>query len=654
MQPNVYLELWVDVSKDQEDLWSSFCFEEGAAGIETVKESTTRATLRIFFEDAIPEKARQLPEQFRLTYALEGKPPTLIKLEMPPYQDWNLAWKEYFLPLPVGQSFVVCPPWLQHEVPNNKTALVIEPGQGFGTGYHPSTVLALETLEYCVLQSELSVSSLLDVGIGSGILSLAAGHLGVKHLHGIDIDLPSVVEVQRNWELNNLSAPIQVIAGSANCLNRQYDLVVSNMLLHELLSVKEDLARLVHSSGRVICSGFLEQQWSELEQAFRALDLFPEQLFCKEQWRAVIFCKTPQSSQKRMPPGRKNPPSGIALLLTMIFMVGMSAWILYWYRNEIQFRLQADAALRYQSIYQELDGVLAHSLSHLQQYPESQLRETSLRLGNTELSFFPGWSVQTLPEGASSTLPLAINYQAEAGPLQFEALLHLQRFSLTTVPWFHAGASSNPWPNQLTFAQETDHQTALNAPKFPLPKDPVVSTFDASFPNGAELQREEAQLFVISEGTIPIELKPTNSMLRIQIRGDATWVGNLTTHFEIPIYLEILGNLTLVLAGTTPGFREATPFLFVYTTGDIILQHTTGDGGFLAINGYFRVEGSRCLSLASGLQGVYWQGSLACETDLPIQFSVPIHLQHVAPTISAPEALERTALRNNGVQVKSL
>ncbi|MBF0287913.1 MAG: 50S ribosomal protein L11 methyltransferase [SAR324 cluster bacterium] len=301
MEIKTYLELWVALSPGQVDVWSSFCFEENSSGIETIDDTESVLQMRVFFENQNIHTIRQLPDKFSKQYPNSGQSIQLLKLEERPYEDWQSAWKQYFLPVNIGQSFTVCPPWKLKEVPNKKTPIIIDPGQGFGTGNHPSSILALEVLEQYILHSEALPKSMVDVGTGSGILAFAAAFLGVPSIHGVDIDKAAIHDVTKNRKLNHLEHAVQVVIGGPACLKKKYSIVISNMLLTELLHVKKELIGLVDTMGVLICSGFLEKQWPELRDAFEQLGMISKHIFQKEEWRAVIMQHDSPSLEQTMP-----------------------------------------------------------------------------------------------------------------------------------------------------------------------------------------------------------------------------------------------------------------------------------------------------------------------------------------------------------------
>lgn len=292
METREYIELWVALTPQNEDLWSNFCFEEGASGIENMEENDSEIQVRVFFEEQGADFVQALIPRFCAQFQISDPAIRLLKVEVLPYEDWQSGWKDYFLPINVGKSFTVCPPWSVESVPSERTPIIIDPGQGFGTGYHPSTVVALETLERVIMLQEEPPDSLADVGTGSGILSLAAARLGVPTIHGVDIEEEAVEDVLKNQELNGFKDHIQAWTGGPELLTLRYSIVISNMLCHELLGVKEDLVRLVAPTGLLICSGLLEEQKADFQATFQKLNMRVLDTIENEGWRALILRQT--------------------------------------------------------------------------------------------------------------------------------------------------------------------------------------------------------------------------------------------------------------------------------------------------------------------------------------------------------------------------
>ena len=283
-----YFEFCCTLAFEDEELWSWFCFGKGALGVETMAEFPTELTLRIFFQHKPLGGAEKLVDDFRNETASEAT----IKISeegVRPFENWQANWREHFRPVKVGQSLIILPSWETGFEFDGRHPVWIDPGQGFGTGHHLSTALALEMLEQYLLNIDTLPERMLDIGIGSGILAIAACRLGIQKVEGVDIETEAVSEVERNSKLNGLSARVKSVVGQPSSLKKSAPLVISNMLLRELLDVRLDLVRLTSPGGALICSGLLGEQVDELNIAVKQLGFEYCSTLESENWRAVQF-----------------------------------------------------------------------------------------------------------------------------------------------------------------------------------------------------------------------------------------------------------------------------------------------------------------------------------------------------------------------------
>jgi len=201
-------------------------------------------------------------------------------LEESPVEDWAQRFREYFRPLRVGRKLWIVPPWARGRAGPGEVEIVIDPGQAFGTGQHPSTALVLEALEEFF--AERIWPAVLDVGTGSGILALAAARLGAQRVVGLDVDPVAVEEARRNAALNGLKLEF-----STEPLERhpgKYHLVLANISAPELKRLAPELAARLYSDGRLLLSGFLEKEIPEMLEVYRSLGLEPLRVKRREEW----------------------------------------------------------------------------------------------------------------------------------------------------------------------------------------------------------------------------------------------------------------------------------------------------------------------------------------------------------------------------------
>ena len=290
-----FFETCCTVPAELEELWNWFCFEKGALGVETLAESSTEKTLRIFFENKPTGGAKKIFEDFQNEIFPESKI-KILEEAIRPVENWQANWREYFSPVKVGQSLIILPSWETEFELDGRHPVWIDPGQGFGNGHHLSTALALEMLEQFILNSNTIPESMLDIGIGSGILAIAACRLGIPKVTGVDIETEAIAEVERNSKLNGLSGRIKAHAGQPSLLKNPAPLVISNMLLRELLDIRLDLFRLTNPGGTLICSGLLGEQAGELCNSMSQLGFENCSSLERENWRAIQFLRPENKS----------------------------------------------------------------------------------------------------------------------------------------------------------------------------------------------------------------------------------------------------------------------------------------------------------------------------------------------------------------------
>jgi ribosomal protein L11 methyltransferase len=283
MIDNNYQKLTVRLKPEYEDIWIAHCFEHGASGIETADENALSITLAVYFNDM----SIQMQDVFELFYQKfmpDKQDMHILTMETLAHKNWQEAWKVHFHPIKISNHLMICPPW---DVPTcDKQIVIINPGNGFGSGSHPSTVIALKLLVAFLEMEPTRNLSLLDVGTGSGILIIAARKLGVKHLMGIDIDLPSIIDARNNFKLNQLNNVI-TICGSPACVHASFDIVICNMMLHEIKTIQKDLVCHMRPSGALILSGFYLSQKKQLRDCFKDLQVILE--IDNAQWGGIIM-----------------------------------------------------------------------------------------------------------------------------------------------------------------------------------------------------------------------------------------------------------------------------------------------------------------------------------------------------------------------------
>ena len=180
-------------------------------------------------------------------------------LRCQPIEDpgWATAWMDRFEPLRVGRHLLIVPPW-NSNVGTRRLRLVINPGQAFGTGHHPTTYGALATIEkLCAAQH---FEQALDVGTGSGVLAIAMRLMGVARVTAIDIDALAIHNARENAAFNSLAGKIRFATAPLARLRPRFDLITANILSSTLIAMATTLTRLLARRGRLVLGGILNRE----------------------------------------------------------------------------------------------------------------------------------------------------------------------------------------------------------------------------------------------------------------------------------------------------------------------------------------------------------------------------------------------------------
>ncbi len=178
-------------------------------------------------------------------------------------KDWERVWMDEFKPQRFGEKLWICPTWLTPPEPH-AVNLMLDPGLAFGTGTHPTTSLCLTWLD----QANLANQSIIDYGCGSGILSLAAIKLGAQYGYAVDIDEQALLATRNNALTNDISDLLLEICTPAQ-LAKPVELIIANILLAPLMSLKERFYDLLQEQGSLVVSGILNEQEASLIEHYQ-------------------------------------------------------------------------------------------------------------------------------------------------------------------------------------------------------------------------------------------------------------------------------------------------------------------------------------------------------------------------------------------------
>lgn len=181
-------------------------------------------------------------------------------------EDWVNNWKQYFHAMPIGEKLLIRPLWEKEYNTDGRIVLNIEPGLAFGTGSHPTTKLCLETLEQYIDKN----STVLDIGCGSGILSIAALLLGAKSAFGVDIDKLAVKTAIENAKENGFEAPVfdAVNGNLSDKVSGKYNVIVANIVADIIMQFNEEVGEFLEDGGIYITGGIIDIRKDEVVHSF--------------------------------------------------------------------------------------------------------------------------------------------------------------------------------------------------------------------------------------------------------------------------------------------------------------------------------------------------------------------------------------------------
>lgn len=266
----------------------SYLFNRYGRGFSIEDEGGTQAVLRTYVTSNSKQRLAHIDVGVKLVGALMPIEPLRI-LEVDDV-DWQNRWKEHFTILRVGHRIVVKPPWLEHKDSPQDLVIELDPGMAFGTGHHPTTRLCLEELERLVDCS----NSVLDLGVGSGILSIASARLGAKQVVGLDLDPIAVKVARRSFKSNGVVSAVKAYPGTLPqpyAMPGTFDVAVANISAKAVLANISELEKCLKPEGFLIASGFLQEQVNEFLSAALGSGLTLTSARQLQDWAALVFKK---------------------------------------------------------------------------------------------------------------------------------------------------------------------------------------------------------------------------------------------------------------------------------------------------------------------------------------------------------------------------
>lgn len=254
----IYIEDYSELEKEAWEIAHIDLIDE-----ELLEKDRTKAIVHVYI--APQENPQEAVAFLRERYSAENIDNEIL-LNACKNEDWENNWKQYFHPIPVGKKLLIRPTWEEEFDAGDRKVLNIEPGLAFGTGTHETTRLCLETLEKHIDKGV----TVLDIGCGSGILSVAALLLGAEKAVGVDIDALAVKTAIENGEANGFKEPeYTILQGNlTDKVSGKYNVVVANIVADVIIMFCENVADFMYDDSVFITSGIIDTREQDVLDAF--------------------------------------------------------------------------------------------------------------------------------------------------------------------------------------------------------------------------------------------------------------------------------------------------------------------------------------------------------------------------------------------------
>ena len=266
----------------------SYLFERYGLGLSVEPTGDNLVLLRTYLPNTSKRRMARIEVGVNLVKSIE--PMGELQVKEIEEADWESAWKAHFSLLNVGRRLVIKPSWIEYEPRPDDVVIELDPGMAFGTGYHPSTRMCLEALEDLIRPG----MRVLDLGTGSGILTIAAAKLGASSIVALDVDPIAIKVARKNLRDCGLTTEAQLAKGGLPhrlAHDSWFDLVMANITLRVIQDAAPYIWRSLRPGGTLLTSGIIEDQRADLEESLESAGFSHLETYIVQDWVALLLAK---------------------------------------------------------------------------------------------------------------------------------------------------------------------------------------------------------------------------------------------------------------------------------------------------------------------------------------------------------------------------
>ena len=277
----------------------SYLFGRYGRGLSVEKTDNELVLLKTYLPSTSKRSLARIEVGVNLVRVLE--PMREMQVNEVKDEDWETAWKAHFNLLKIGRNMAIKPSWITYEPAPDEVMIELDPGLAFGTGYHPTTKMCLEALEDLIQPD----TELLDLGTGSGILTIAAAKLGAKNVLALDVDPIAVKASRKNLKASGLltkssvnRTTVQQIRLARGTLphslatESSFNLVVANISAKVIQGKAQQIIDVLKPGGKLITSGFIKDQYRELKDILVGVGFSHIRTYDTDDWVALLLSRS--------------------------------------------------------------------------------------------------------------------------------------------------------------------------------------------------------------------------------------------------------------------------------------------------------------------------------------------------------------------------